>query len=84
MRLLHFTAEWCGPCKMMKPVIDSILEGRDDIEYVSIDIDTNQETAIDYGVMSIPAFILVDDDYNIVSYVRGAMPKDKFLDALGI
>lgn len=84
MRLLHFTAEWCGPCKMMKPMIDQIVYENPDLVYDPIDIDENRETAIDYEVMSVPTFVLVDDNNNPVARVIGAMPKQKFLDALGI
>lgn len=84
MKLLHFTAEWCGPCRMMKPIINDIVADRNDLEYVAIDIDTNPETAQDYGVLGIPAFFLLDDNDNVLSSASGALPKQKFLDALGI
>lgn len=84
MKLLHFTAEWCGPCKMMKPVINEVVAEYHDIEYLSVDIDENTETTIDYNVLSIPTFILVDNDDNVLARVTGAMSKQKFLDALGI
>lgn len=84
MKLLHFTAEWCGPCKMMKPIINEVLVERPSLEYVVVDIDANRETAIDYGVMSVPTFILLDDLDGIVSTVTGAKPKQALLDGLQI
>lgn len=84
MRLLHFTATWCGPCKMMKPVVDSVVSERDDIEYVSVDIDENPETAADYDVMGVPTFILLNDSDEVLASVVGALPRDRFLSALGI
>jgi thioredoxin 1 len=82
MKLLHFTAEWCGPCKMMKPMIEQVMQEHPDIEYVPIDIDTNPETAIDYNVMSVPSFIMFDGDK--VTTAVGGMTKTKFLTALHI
>ena len=84
MKLLHFTAEWCGPCKMMKPVISEVVDERPYIQYVAIDIDANPETASDFGVMSIPTFILIDEMDNIVGTVIGAKPKQALLDGLQI
>lgn len=84
MKLMHFTAEWCGPCKMMKPIIDEVVAERDDLDYVSIDIDQNQSTARDWEIMSVPTFILMDDDNNMLNRFSGGMPKNKFLEQLGI
>ena len=83
MKLLHFTAEWCEPCKMMKPVIADILEERPDLEYVPIDIDSNKDLAIQYDVMGIPTFI-IEQDGIILNRVTGAMTKTQFVSALDI
>jgi len=82
MKLLHFTAEWCGPCQMMKPMIAKVIEEHPEIDYVPIDIDTNYETARDYGVMSVPSFILINGD--TMTTAVGGMTKGQFLTALGI
>lgn len=82
MKLLHFTAEWCQPCKMMKPIIDQVINENPSIEYVAIDIDANPETAIDYGVMSVPSFINLDDNDNVVQRAVGAMSKAEFVKRL--
>lgn len=84
MKLMHFTAEWCGPCKMMKPIIDEVISENDDLEYISVDIDEHRETAIDYEILGVPTFILMDDDNNTIVRITGALPKQKFIDALGI
>lgn len=84
MKLMHFTAEWCGPCKMMKPIIDEVISENDNLEYVSVDIDEHRETALDYEIMGVPTFILMDDENNTIVRITGALPKQKFLDALGI
>lgn len=82
MKLLHFTAEWCGPCKMMKPMIAKVMEEHPEIEYIQIDIDSNRETAEDYGIMSVPSFIMFDGDK--MTTAVGGMTKNNFLTALGI
>lgn len=78
MKIMHFTAEWCQPCKMMKPIIKQILQENENIEYISIDIDENPETAKDYGVMGVPTFIYFDDNDNVIQRAVGAMPKAEF------
>ncbi len=83
MKLLHFTAPWCNPCKMMKPIVDDIISERTDIEYVSIDIDKNVDVALEYEVMGIPLFVLEREDGSITR-IQGAMAKSQFIQALGI
>ncbi len=84
MKLLHFTAEWCQPCKMMKPIINEVVSANDAIEYLPIDIDENPETAKAYGIMSVPAFITMDDENNVLHRAVGAMPKQEFVARLGL
>lgn len=84
MKLLHFTAEWCGPCKMMKPIIDEVIKENQSLEYLSIDIDKDMETTKKYSVMSVPTFVLLDDNQAIMAQISGAMPKSAFIDSLGI
>lgn len=84
MRLLHFTADWCQPCKMMKPVVQEALDETSNIEYTSVNIDEHPETAADYGVLGIPTFILLDDSDNVVAQTSGAMTKQIFKQRLGI
>lgn len=82
MKLIHFTAEWCQPCKMMKPIISQVIDENPSIEYVAIDIDENPETAKDYGIMSVPSFISLDDNNNVIQRAVGAMPKAEFVKRL--
>lgn len=82
MKLLHFTAEWCQPCKMMKPIIRQVLDENPDIEYITIDIDENPETAKDHGIMGVPAFITFDDNDRVISRAVGAMNKTEFVKRL--
>ena len=75
-KLVHFTAEWCGPCKAMKPIIGQFREQNPDIEYVSIDIDKEPDIAKSHGVMGVPTFISYVDGKQYTSHT-GAMPLAK-------
>ncbi len=56
--LVDFWADWCGPCKMLSPIVDEIAEERDDIKVGKINVDQQQELAIQFGVMTIPTLIV--------------------------
>ena len=56
--LVDFWAAWCGPCRVMDPILDEIAADRDDLKIVSLDVDTQQELVLKYGVMSMPTFML--------------------------
>lgn len=74
--LADFWAPWCGPCKMIAPVLEELdAELADKVKIVKIDVDENQETAGKYGVMSIPTLILFKDGQP-VDKVIGFQPKE--------
>lgn len=78
--LVDFWAPWCGPCRMVAPVLEEIAKERgDDLQIVKLNIDENPETAAKYQVMSIPTLILFKDG-DIAHKVIGALPKRR-LDA---
>src|SRR5690349_6512952 len=80
--LVDFWAEWCGPCKMVAPVLDEIAgEHRDKITIAKLDIDANPGTARDYQVMSIPTMIVFQDG-KPVKQIVGAKPKAALLSDL--
>ena len=56
--LTDFWATWCGPCKMQSPVIDQLSEEMDDVKFTKMDVDQNQETARNLGIMAIPTLLL--------------------------
>lgn len=74
--LADFWAPWCGPCKMIAPVLEE-LDGElsDKVKIVKLNVDDNQETAGKYGVMSIPTLLLMKDG-NVVDQVVGFQPKE--------
>lgn len=80
--LIDFYADWCGPCKMMSPVIDEIakeLEGN--VKVGKINVDNNQELAIKYDVMSIPTIIIFKNGMPVKSFI-GVTNKQEIVDAL--
>jgi len=72
--LVDFWAPWCGPCRVVHPVLEEIDGERDDLKIVSINVDENQQTASQYEVLSIPTMILFKDGA-IAKKIVGAMPK---------
>lgn len=59
--LIDFNATWCGPCRMLSPVLEELSKTRDDCKIVSIDVDVNESVAAAYGILSIPCLVLLKD-----------------------
>ena len=76
--LLDFYADWCGPCRMVGPVIDEIAEERDDIVVGKINVDEEEELASQFGVYSIPTLVVIKGG-KIVNQASGAKPKAQIL-----
>lgn len=76
--LVDFWAGWCGPCKMISPVVDQIAEENPDIKVGKIDVDAEAELAIKFNVMSIPT-LLVFKDGKVVNQSVGVIPKQAIL-----
>lgn len=80
--LADFWAPWCGPCKMIAPVLEEVDgEMSDKVKIVKLDVDENQETAGKYGVMSIPTLLLMKDG-NVVDQVVGFQPKEALVELI--
>ena len=74
--LVDFFANWCGPCKMLGPVLEGLAEEYPNVNFVKVDVDEEGELAAKYGVMSIPTvFILKDGE--IVAKTGGMQPKSQ-------
>lgn len=71
-----FNADWCGPCRMLRPIIDEVSETRSEAKFVSINIDNEDELAYKYGVSSIPCLVLFKDGKEIKRSV-GLIPREK-------
>jgi thioredoxin 1 len=74
--LVDFWAPWCGPCRVVHPVLEEIDNEREDLKIVSLNVDDNQQTAAKYEVLSIPTLILFKGG-EVATKVIGAMPKAK-------
>jgi len=74
--LIDFWAAWCGPCRMIAPIIDEIASEQDAVKVGKVDVTTAPELAEQFGVMSIPLVVLVKDG-KVVSQVEGFRPNQK-------
>lgn len=81
--VIDFYANWCGPCRMMSPIIDEIAEEKSDsIKVGKVNVDENQELAMKYGIMSIPTIIIVKNGKVEKTFV-GVRDKSEILGAMG-
>ncbi|MBR0443309.1 MAG: thioredoxin [Clostridia bacterium] len=76
--LVDFFAHWCGPCRMIAPIVEEIADEHDEYKIVKVDVDAEGELAQQYGVMSIPTLIVFKDG-NVVEQSTGAKPKAQIL-----
>ena len=79
--ILDFYADWCGPCRMLGPVLEKIADERDDVAVVKVNVDNDPSLAEAFGVTSIPALFIIDKG-EVVNQGLGFMPKEKVLSLL--
>lgn len=80
--VIDFWAEWCGPCKTIAPVIDELAdEYLGKVKFGKVNVDFNQQTAMKYGIRSIPS-LLIFKDGSVVNQIIGSVPKDSIVKLL--
>ena len=79
--VVDFTAAWCAPCRVMGPVLEEMAAEREDVNFVKLDVDANQETTARYGVMSMPTFVVFKGGEPVLKLV-GSRPKRKLVEEL--
>ena len=79
--LLDFWATWCGPCRMVAPIVEEIAQERDDILVGQINVDEEKELADQFQIMSIPTLMVMKDG-QVINRTQGALPKRQILELL--
>jgi thioredoxin 1 len=74
--LVDFWAPWCGPCRVVAPILEEINDQREDLRIVKLNVDDNQQTAATYGIMAIPTMLLFRNGQE-AHRIQGAMPKKR-------
>ncbi len=80
--LVDFNANWCGPCRMVRPVLDELASESDDYKIVSVNVDEEEELSIKYKVSSIPCMVLIKEGKEVNRSI-GFRPKDEIKELLG-
>ena len=76
--LVDFWASWCGPCRMLSPIVDEIAEERTDVKVAKVNVDEQEELAMRFGIMSIPTLVVMKNG-EIANQSVGMATKDQIL-----
>jgi len=76
-KILYFSAKWCQPCQTLGPIMEELSS---EINYQKIDVDSNQELSMKYGIRNIPTLVLVDSSGNELNRSTGVMQKQQIID----
>lgn len=82
LSLIDFYADWCGPCRMVMPIVEEIANERVDLLVGKVNVDDNKDLAREFGVFSIPTLVVIKDGKEIAR-ATGAKSKEKILDMVG-
>jgi len=80
--VVDFHAVWCGPCRIMSPILAGLAAERPDVRFVKVDVDDNLETAARYGVMSMPTLMVFRDGAPVLKLI-GSRRKSRLVEELG-
>lgn len=81
--LVDFYADWCGPCKMMTPILESIDEDRENVKIIKVNVDEAEIIARNFGIMSIPTLIVFKEGKEVSKNI-GLISKDDIMDMINI
>ena len=79
--LVDFWATWCGPCRMVAPIVEELADEFPEVKVCKVDVDENQELALANKVVSIPTFLLYKDG-EVIKKIVGAVPKSELIQAM--
>ena len=79
--LVDFYATWCGPCKMLSPIIDEVAQENDDIKVVKVNVDESSDIALEYKVMSIPTLVVIKNGQEVARSI-GVIDKSEIKNML--
>jgi len=81
VKVLKFSAAWCGPCKALSPVFEQVKGEISGVNYIDIDVDTHPELVQAYSVTGVP-LVVIEKDGVVVNSIKGANPKSTYLSAI--
>jgi thioredoxin 1 len=81
VKVLKFSAAWCGPCRALSPVFEQVKKEISGVNYIDIDVDTHPELVQAYSVTGVP-LVVIEKDGVVVNQIRGANPKTTYVNAL--